>query len=98
MRLEGAVLIYAYAAIDAAIAVHFLRASRVCWFPTPLFGLHASLVGYHLYTAYIGPSPFLVQAFLNRAFEAELFYVSACAAYRICVRYEARTRPIKAHR
>jgi len=65
------------------LAVAFFQMSRKRWFPVPLFFAHAALVLYHLSIALMSPSPYWVQALLNRSFEMTMIYIIACAAYRI---------------
>lgn len=84
--------ILVFALVDAALAVAFLRMTRGRIFPAPLFALHAALIAYHAYTFLLGPSPYWVQVFLNRALEAALAYIAACAAFRIRNRRAVKAR------
>lgn len=83
--LEGATLTCGYIVIDAITAALFFRMSRGKWFPAPLCFMHGVLVIYHAGTLFNTGGLFWEKFILNRAFEIELFYVIACALFRIAV-------------
>ena len=92
MAFDGAERSLAFAALDVALAAALYFMSNKRWFPVPLFFLHASLVIYHLYTAFIGSSIIWIAAFINRAFEMAVLYVIACSVYRIYMTRSAINR------
>ncbi len=83
--LGGAALTFGYIAVDAVTAVLFFRMSRGKWFPAPLCFMHGVLVIYHLGTLFNTGGLFWEKFLLNRAFDMELLYITACALFRIVV-------------
>ncbi|HXI85832.1 MAG TPA: hypothetical protein VNH64_00125 [Parvularculaceae bacterium] len=73
----------AFAGIDLSLTIAFFLMSRDRWFPVPLFFLEALLVIQDVIGAAAGGKIFWLAIVLNRVFEIELFYVGACAVYRI---------------
>lgn len=74
---------FAFAGIDLLLAIAFFIMSRGRRFPVPLFFMQALLVLHDLIGMAAPPSIYWLAVVLNRAFEIELFYVGACATYRI---------------
>ncbi len=74
-----------FAIVDFMLACAFFEMSRKQWFPVPLFAMHALLVVHNLSTTFMGLDFVWFAIFINRAFELAVFYVIACAVYRIGV-------------
>ncbi|WP_428410486.1 hypothetical protein [Hyphococcus sp.] len=83
--LEGASLTFGYIVVDAVTAVLFFRMSRERWFPAPLCFMHGVLVIYHFGTLFNTGGLFWEKFILNRAFDVELLYITACALFRIAI-------------
>ncbi len=81
--LGGAALTVGYIVIDAITMALFFRMSRGRWFPAPLCFMHGVLVIYHIGTLLNTGGLFWEKFVLNRLFDIELVYVTACALYRI---------------
>ena len=81
--LHGNALTFSYIALDAITAFVFFRMSRGRWFPAPLCFMHGVLVIYHLGTLLNTGGLFWEKFVLNRMFDVELVYATACALFRI---------------
>ncbi len=89
---DGAVLVLAYFVIDASTALVFYAMCRKRWFPVPLFFLHAVLALCHIGALYVIKLNIPVQPLLNRAFDLEVVYVSACGLFRLILLRRAMAR------
>lgn len=79
----GSGVTWGYAVIDAAIAAVFWRQARKSFFALPLFYLHFADVALYFLTTVFDVKEWWLFAAANRLFELEIFYVAACATYRI---------------
>lgn len=91
LLLDGVLRSYAFCTLDLVLAAAFFQLSRGKWFPVPLFFLHLALAFYHLYAALAGASIVWIAVYANRAFEAALLYVFACAIFRISTLRKGQT-------
>jgi len=79
----GTGVTWGYAVIDAAVAAVFWRQARKSLFALPLFYVHLADVALYFLTTVFDVKEWWLFAVANRLFEAEIFYVAACALFRI---------------
>lgn len=79
----GSGVTWGYAVIDAAVAAVFWRQARNNLFALPLFYVHLADVALYFLTTIFDVNEWWLFAVANRLFEMEIFYVAACAVFRI---------------
>lgn len=82
-------LTISYIALDSISAMALFRMSRRRRFPAPLCFLHGGVAIFHVSTFANSGDVYWEKFLLNRAFDMELAYISACALYRIVARNRA---------
>lgn len=89
---HGSSITWGYAVIDLALAAFFWREARAAIFALPLFYCHVTFVIVYFSTTIFKLTDWWALALANRLFELEIFYIIACAIYRIRSRAKKKKR------